>query len=265
MLSATVGPHGARFAAPYTGPMRLPLLCLLAALAPAAAAQRASHAAPALRPASTASHEDTLEAGDDTLTSGEFSDAWTLEVAAGQELTVEVVSDAFDPYVILKPPSGAPGSEQLDNDDWNGSRRVARIVQPNAAAGTWTLLATSYSVGETGRYTATLSAAYPSDSLTSARTRAGLAGTTWAEDCPGADPSRTFIRLDADGQFAWSGTSATGVARDGGDTWAVEDGRLVVRWNDSYAVSRYGLDGGGILSGTSSKSCGSNIRLLRMP
>lgn len=234
------------------------LLGLIACLAPAAAAQRP---AATLRPASTERHEDALEAADDTLTSGEFSDAWTLEVAEGQELTVEVVSDAFDPYVILKPPSG----DQLDNDDWNGSRRVARIVHPNAAAGTWTLLATSYSPGERGRYIATLSAAYPSDSLTSARTRDGLAGTMWAEDCPGADPSRTFIRLDADGQFAWSVTSLESVARDGGDAWSVEDGRLVVRWNDSYAVSRYPLSGGGILSGTSSKSCGSTTRLLRMP
>ncbi len=237
------------------------LVSLIAVLAPPAVAQRSASAAAVLRPASSERHEDTLQAGDDSLTSGEFSDTWTFEVATGQEITAEVVSDAFDPYVILKPPSGV----QLDNDDWNGSRRIARFVHPNAVAGTWTALATSFSPGERGRYVVTLSTAYPSDSLTSARTRDGLAGTTWAEDCPGSDPSRTFIRLEADGGFAWSGTSARSVERDGGDTWAVEDGRLVVRWNDSYAVSRYALDGSGILGGTSSKSCGANVRLLRMP
>ncbi len=238
------------------------VLGLIAVLAPSALAQRpARTVAAALRPAFSERHEDALEAPDDTLTSGEFSDTWTFEVAAGQEITAEVVSDAFDPYIILKPPSGA----QLDNDDWNGSRRIARVVHPNAVAGTWTALATSFSRGERGRYTVTLSAAYPSDSLTSARARDGLVGTTWAEDCPGSDPSRTFIRLESDGQFAWSGTSPASVEQDSGDRWAVEDGKLVVRWNDSYAVSRYALDGGGILGGTSSKSCGSNIRLLRMP
>ncbi len=237
------------------------LLGLIAALAPAATAQRPARGAATLRPASSERHDGTLEAGDDTLTSGEFSDSWTIEVAEGQEITVELASSAFDPYVILKPPSG----EQLDNDDWNGDRQVARIVHPNAVAGTWTLLATSYSPGESGAYAVTLSAAYPSDGLTSARTRAGLAGTTWAEDCPGANPSRSYVRLDADGGFSWSAASPRTVTQDGADTWAVEDGTLVVRWNDSFAVSRYPLDGSGILSGTSSKSCGSAIRLLRMP
>lgn len=205
--------------------------------------------------------DDQLAASDLTLTSGEYVDTWLLDVEAGQEITVEVVSDAFDPYIILKSPSG----EQLDNDDWEGSTRLARIVHGDAEAGQWEVLATSYRPGVTGGYAVTLSAAYPSDDLASATTRDGLVGTSWAEDCPGANPSRTYLRLDADGTFAWSDRSADDVQADGGESWSVEGGQVVIGWNNRFAVSRYTLTGGGILTGTTSKSCGSAARLLRMP
>ncbi|HEX8299798.1 MAG TPA: hypothetical protein VF594_11620 [Rubricoccaceae bacterium] len=206
--------------------------------------------------------DSDLSESDRTLSSGEYVDTWVLFAAAGQQITVEVASDDFDPYIILKSPSG----EQFDNDDWEGSTRIARIIHDDAEEGQWEVLATSYRAGATGGYGVTLSTAYPSDGLASPTTRDGLVGTTWAEDCPGSNPSRAYVRLDADGTFAWGEEGAESVAPDGGDDlWEVENGQLVVRWNDSYAVSRYTLTDEGILPGTTSKSCGTNIRLLLMP
>ena len=205
--------------------------------------------------------DDELSATDRTLRSGEYVDTWLLDVEDGQQITVEVASDAFDPYIILKSPSG----QQLDNDDWEGSTRLARIVHDDAEAGQWQILATSYRAGATGAYGVTLSAAYPSDGLGSPTARAGLVGTTWAEDCPGSNPSRSYVRLNADGTFAWSERSGDDVETDDGESWAVENGQLVISWNNRYAVSRYRLTGDGILSGTTSKTCGSAIRLLMLP
>ena len=215
----------------------------------------------ALRPTFTQRLDNQLASSDETLRSGEYVDTWVLYASAGQQITVEVASSEFDPYIILKSPSG----QQFENDDWNGSRSIARIVHDDAEEGQWEILATSYRSGVTGAYSVTLSTAFPSGGLTSPTTRNGLVGTVWAEDCPGTNPSRSYLRLDADGTFAWSGEGADDTAADGGDVWEVDNGALVVRWNDSYVVSRYPLTGGGILSGTTSKSCGSDIRLLRMP
>ena len=217
-----------------------------------------------LMPTFTQRLDNELAESDRTLSSGEYVDTWTLYAAAGQQITVEVASDDFDPYIILKSPSG----EQFDNDDWDGSTRIARVVHDDAEEGQWEVLATSYRAGVTGTYGVTLSAAYPSDGLSSPSAFDDLSGTTWAEDCPGSTPSRSYIRLDADGSFAWGEENAAEVNTDdadGADVWEVEDGQLVIRWNDSYAVSRYPLTGEGILPGTTSKSCGAGIRLLLMP
>ncbi|HEX9950917.1 MAG TPA: hypothetical protein VGB53_04055 [Rubricoccaceae bacterium] len=217
-----------------------------------------------LMPTFTQRLDSELADSDRTLSSGEYVDTWVLYAAAGQQITVEVTSDEFDPYIILKSPSG----EQFDNDDWEGSTRIARIVHDDAEEGQWEVLATSYRAGTTGTYGVTLSTAFPSDGLSSPSTVDDLVGTTWAEDCPGSNPSRSYIRLDADGSFAWSEEDASEMSADdtdGADVWEVENGQLVVRWNDSYAVSRYTLTGEGILPGTTSKACGAGIRLLLMP
>src|SRR5690606_36798726 len=75
------------------------------------------------------------------------------EVEAGQRLTADLTSDAFDPYLIALAPSG----EQFDNDDWEGNLDRSRLDIEDAEAGTWRVLVTSYDVGETGAYTLVLS------------------------------------------------------------------------------------------------------------
>ena len=54
-----------------------------------------------------------LERGDATLTSGEFTDRYTVALDEGQWLRVTLASDAFDPYLVVRFPDG----QQSDRDD----------------------------------------------------------------------------------------------------------------------------------------------------
>lgn len=89
-----------------------------------------------------------LAEGDTTLPSGEFIDSFRFQGTAGQRVTVDMRSAAFDPYLILRAPSGA----QEDNDDASQSDRNARIVTTLAESGEYVIGATSYQPGERGAY-----------------------------------------------------------------------------------------------------------------
>ena len=97
-------------------------------------------------------------------------------------------------------------------------------------------------------------------------TAEALVGTTWAENCPDSNPERSYIRLDADGTFAWDYDSPSSVNPDSGEAWRVEGTTLVISWNDDFAVTRYDLTkyGTGALPGTSTKSCGDRAVLERV-
>ena len=93
-----------------------------------------------------------LAAGDDTLRSGEFVDIHRIEASPGQRLTVDVVSQDFDTYLIMIPPRG----ERLENDDVEGKPRHSVIETDITEPGTYTVAVTSYQRGETGAYELTL-------------------------------------------------------------------------------------------------------------
>ncbi|MDX1420741.1 MAG: hypothetical protein R3181_12295, partial [Rubricoccaceae bacterium] len=64
-----------------------------------------------------------LADGDATLGSQEYVDTYGFVGRAGEGVSVDLRSSAFDPYLILQ----MPGEDQLDNDDWEGARDRARI------------------------------------------------------------------------------------------------------------------------------------------
>lgn len=107
---------------------------LLVALAPAGVAQTV--------------HTGTLDRGDARLGGGEFVDSYEVELVAGQPFEADLTSSDFDPYLILRAPSGA----QEDNDDYLGSTMHSRLVTTAAETGTYTVAVTSYEAGETGAY-----------------------------------------------------------------------------------------------------------------
>ncbi|MFL2545797.1 MAG: pre-peptidase C-terminal domain-containing protein [Candidatus Rariloculaceae bacterium] len=89
-----------------------------------------------------------LEAGDETLSSGEYRDGFSFEARSGQEAVVDLRSDDFDPYLIVILPSG----DQLDNDDFEGDTSRSLISLVAEESGTYDVIVTSYQEGETGGY-----------------------------------------------------------------------------------------------------------------
>ena len=89
-----------------------------------------------------------LEKDDPTLSNGEFYDTYTLDVEAGEWIEVDLTSDDFDTYVVVQAPSGA--NEQ--NDDYEGATSRSYLRFRAEESGTWSVFATSYAGGETGRY-----------------------------------------------------------------------------------------------------------------
>ncbi|MEZ4421844.1 MAG: caspase family protein [Gemmatimonadota bacterium] len=90
-----------------------------------------------------------LEAGDETLQSGEYVDTYAVEAQAGERLVVDLRSSELDPYLMLIPPSG----ETVQNDDFEGDARRSVIAQDLTVSGTYRVAVTSYQPGETGAYT----------------------------------------------------------------------------------------------------------------
>lgn len=91
--------------------------------------------------------QGTLAAGDAIDAGGRYTDTYTFEGSPGRRAVIELASDAFDPYLVLRTPSG----QLLENDDAEGGLD-SRIDTLLADTGTYTVEATSYGAGETGDY-----------------------------------------------------------------------------------------------------------------
>jgi hypothetical protein len=91
----------------------------------------------------------SLAAGDATLRSGELMDTHPMTFTPGSPVSIRLESTAFDPYLIVRSPSG----RQQDNDDLQPGNLSAGIDIPAAEAGEYQILVTSYRPGETGAYT----------------------------------------------------------------------------------------------------------------
>ncbi len=97
----------------------------------------------------------SLASGDNTLTTGEFADDFSVTAQPGQWIEVVMTSTEFDPYVILKPPSCPPTGtcdQQIDNDDLQSGDTRSFVFHNADQAGSWQILSTSSVPGETGAY-----------------------------------------------------------------------------------------------------------------
>ncbi|MFT3729753.1 MAG: caspase family protein [Terricaulis sp.] len=93
-----------------------------------------------------------LRTGDRTLNTGEFYDAYTFHGRAGQRIDVSMQSQDFDPYIMVR---GNGVSE--DNDDATpGDTHHSHLVVTLPADGDYTISATSYTSGMSGRYQLTV-------------------------------------------------------------------------------------------------------------
>lgn len=136
--------------------IRTPLYALLAAFAVTACGDATDTPAPiggdaiaAEEVAAPEIHNSSLNAGDDTLESGEYLESYDIVVREGQWLRVEVVSGDFDPYLLILSPTG----EQTDVDDSAaGNTSMTKAVVQATEGGEWQVVVTSYAVGESGAY-----------------------------------------------------------------------------------------------------------------
>lgn len=94
----------------------------------------------------------SLKKGDEKMKSGEFVDAYEFEGSAGQPVSIDLTSSAFDTYLILRLPSG----EQIENDDADDVTGHSSIEADITQSGTYRVLVTSYGAGETGDYHLTI-------------------------------------------------------------------------------------------------------------
>jgi hypothetical protein len=98
-------------------------------------------------------HTGKLEAGDETLTSGEYVDEYTFEGSPGQHVSIHLRSATFDTYLILRDPAG----EQTENDDADdGGVGHSNLEVDLSESGIHRVLVTSYETGETGPYVLTI-------------------------------------------------------------------------------------------------------------
>ena len=97
---------------------------------------------------SQTTHVGTLETTDSRRSNGEYFDRYTVDVVAGQRLTVYMRSDEFDTFLIMV----SPARDRLENDDYLGSIKHSRIQIVAQESGEWEILTTSLSSGTTGEY-----------------------------------------------------------------------------------------------------------------
>jgi len=95
-----------------------------------------------------ASIKGSLDDGDDQLSSGEYADVYTVDLTAGQEIRVSVLSLGIDPFLILVDPNG----ETTENYAHRGIDSSALIKLTADVTGAWTIIVTSVEPGETGVY-----------------------------------------------------------------------------------------------------------------
>lgn len=106
----------------------------------------------AIRPGQTVT--GSLTPGDSRLDTGEYRDNWTFSGRRGDRFTARLNSSDFDAYLIVR----GPGGLAADNDDDPNERgsRNSRLSFTLPADGQFTISATSYAPGETGRYSLSL-------------------------------------------------------------------------------------------------------------
>jgi hypothetical protein len=81
-------------------------------------------------------------------TDGSYVQAWGLELAAGQSVTVDLLSDEFDAYLIVT----GPGLDEILSDDDGAGACDARITFAAPESAVYNVVVNTLTSEETGRY-----------------------------------------------------------------------------------------------------------------
>jgi hypothetical protein len=133
--------------------MKRILLLLVIALTPAlVSADTCSSTTGLTCPART--NAGALSGGDCVASDTTMTDLWTFSGTAGEVVTIEMSSTAFDPYLVLVDPTGAA---VMDDDDAASGSTTARLTYTLTSGGSWTIVANSIGTTAGGSYTLALS------------------------------------------------------------------------------------------------------------
>lgn len=117
----------------------------------------------------------TLAPGDSQLDSGEYYDQFSFTGNAGDQVQLELSSDAFDPYLMVV---DATGTVLFEEDDSKGAGNGVNVVYTLPAGGTYAVVVTSFQPGETGGYRLVISAVGQQPAAPVAPPATGAAGGT---------------------------------------------------------------------------------------
>lgn len=104
----------------------------------------------ATTPSGPVEETGALAAGDKTLATGELMDSYPVSLKEGQWIRIGLHSTDFDPYLILRMPSGT-ASENDDAVEYDAEN--SQILFQVTQAGQYEIAVTTYKSGENGAYT----------------------------------------------------------------------------------------------------------------
>ncbi|MBN2554125.1 MAG: hypothetical protein JXB06_15210 [Spirochaetales bacterium] len=93
------------------------------------------------------SHAGKLDEQDMVSVKGEYYDSYSVILEQNQRVVISMISDQFDPFLVVKPPRG----RRIVNDDYEGESE-SRIDFIAESGGRYEVFATSYAGGERGEY-----------------------------------------------------------------------------------------------------------------
>ncbi len=120
----------------------------LAVAVSACAAIAWSFASPASLAIEPSEINDQLDDASATLNDGSYYDSHDLVLEAGESLAIDLISEEFDPFLLLLDPSG----NELAQDDDSGDGDDARILLTVPQSGRYQIWVNTYSAGEVGGY-----------------------------------------------------------------------------------------------------------------
>lgn len=91
-----------------------------------------------------------LSTTDTQRRSGKYEDVYLIQGRRGERVDLRLLSEAFDPYLVVSGPSGFSMSN--DDEDGQSSSTNSRLVLQLPADGTYRVSVTSFRAGETGAY-----------------------------------------------------------------------------------------------------------------
>ena len=134
------------------------------------------------------------EGCDSEVREGRHARFYSFDLEAQGEVTITLESSDADTYLYLRQGEARSGTHLYVNDDYEDSTAISKI-QETLNAGSYTLEATTYNVGETGSFTLAIAGISttapqpaeaeppPADTCGETVTSDGVIGGEWAEGC----------------------------------------------------------------------------------